>query len=273
MATYVETDNLKIVIDPGVAIAPDRYRLEPNEEEFRRLKELREIINKCCLDSDIIIISHYHYDHYTPFFDDIYLESKDYASKIYKDKILLIKHPEEFINESQRKRAKEFLENVKNLAKKIEYADGKEFKFGNTRIKFSKPIPHGKDDKLGYVIMTLIDDNKTKFLHTSDIQGILYEDVMDFILKEKPNIIYLGGPPTYLMFRYGKKNLEKTNKFLKEIVEKLNPIIIIDHHLLRDKKFREKIDIEFKTSAEFLGKDNILLEAYRKDIRNGKIKF
>jgi molybdopterin-guanine dinucleotide biosynthesis protein MobB len=46
--------------------------------------------------------------------------------------------------------------------------------------------------------------------------------------------------------------------------------VIIDHHLLRDKKFREKINIDFKTVAEFLGEKNLLLEAYRKEIKQGK---
>ncbi len=271
MATYVETDNLKIMIDPGIAIAPDRYKLEPTEIEFKTLRELRDIINKYCKISDVVIISHYHYYHYTPFFDDIYLESKDYAKDLYKDKILLIKHPSKYINESQKKRASEFLKNVKTLAKKIEYSDGREFKFDNTILKFSNPIPHGKDDKLGYVVMTLVKDKDFKFLHTSDIQGILYDEIKEFILKEKPNLIFLGGPPTYLMFRYGKKNLQKTNEALKEIISNIDTEIIIDHHLLRDKNFRKKIDIDFKTVAEYLGKENLLLEAYRKEIKAGKL--
>ena len=30
MATFVETDDLKVLIDPGVALAPVRYGLEPH---------------------------------------------------------------------------------------------------------------------------------------------------------------------------------------------------------------------------------------------------
>ncbi|MCQ6254661.1 hypothetical protein [Methanocaldococcus sp.] len=270
MATYVKTNDVGILIDPGVALAPKRSGLEPNDIEFKILKELRKKINEYAKKSDIITISHYHYDHYTPFFDDIYLESKDYAKDIYKDKILLIKHPTEFINKSQMDRAKKFLDNVKDIAKKIEYADNKTFKFGNTEIKFSPPFPHGKDDKLGYVLITTVKEGDFKFMHTSDTQGILSDDVRDYIVNEKPNLIFIGGPPTYMMHKYGKKNLEKTNENLKYIVENTGADIIIDHHLLRDKKFRERINIDFKTVAEFLGKKNLLLEAYRKDIKKGK---
>lgn len=67
-----------------------------------------------------------------------------------------------------------------------------------------------------------------------------------------------------------KKNLEKTNENLKYIVENTGAELIIDHHLLRDKKFREKINVDFKTVAEFLGEKNLLLEAYRKEIKQGK---
>ncbi|WP_017981112.1 MBL fold metallo-hydrolase [Methanocaldococcus villosus] len=270
MATYVDTRDVKVLIDPGVALAPDRYGLKPNKIEFKALDKIREKINNFAKKADVIVISHYHYDHYTPFFDDIYLASKDYANEIYRDKILLIKHPEEYINKSQKERAKKFLERVKDLAKKIEFADNRMFDFNKTIIKFSPPFPHGKDDKLGYVIMTTVKEDQT-FLHTSDIQGILFDEIKDYIIKEKPDIIFIGGPPTYLIHRYGKKNLEKAVANIKEVKDKTGAEIIMDHHLLRDKNFRKKINIDFKTVAEFLGKENLLLEAYRKDIKDGKV--
>jgi len=270
LATYVKTKDVGILIDPGVAIAPDRYGLKPTDLEFKKLKEMRKKINEYAKKADVITISHYHYDHYTPFLDDIYLDSKDYAKELYKDKILLIKHPTDHINKSQMQRARKFLECVKDIAKRIEFADNRTFKFGNTEIKFSPPFPHGKDDKLGYVLITTVKEGNFKFMHTSDTQGIVFDEIRDYIIKEKPNLIIIGGPPTYLMYRYGKKNLEKTNENLKSIVENTGAEIILDHHLLRDKKYREKINIKFKTIAEFLGEKNILLEAYRKELSQGK---
>ena len=269
LSTYVKTKDISLVIDPGLALAPDRYKLEPVEIEFKTLHELREKLNEYCKRSDAFVISHYHYDHYTPFFEDKYLDSKNYAETLYKDKILMIKHPSECINESQKKRAKDFLERAKEIAKKIEFADNREFKFGDTLIKISKPFPHGKNDKLGYVIITTIDDGNFKFMHTSDTQGILFDEIKELIIKENPNLLIIGGPPTYMMYRYGKKSLEKTNKNLEEIAKNIDGEIIIDHHLIRDKKFRERINIEFKTVAEFLGKRNLLLEAYRKELHKG----
>jgi predicted metallo-beta-lactamase superfamily hydrolase len=57
LATYVETEDVKVLIDPGVAIAPKRYGLPPNEIEFEQLRKLREILNNFAKKSDIITIS------------------------------------------------------------------------------------------------------------------------------------------------------------------------------------------------------------------------
>jgi len=66
MATYVETDDCKVFIDPSAALAPRRYSLPPSPLEIEKLdetkKEIAGIVKKC----DIIVISHYHYDHYDP---------------------------------------------------------------------------------------------------------------------------------------------------------------------------------------------------------------
>lgn len=67
LATYVKTKDVGILIDPGVALAPDRYGLKPNDIEFEKLREMRNKINDYAKKSNVITISHYHYDHYTPF--------------------------------------------------------------------------------------------------------------------------------------------------------------------------------------------------------------
>jgi predicted metallo-beta-lactamase superfamily hydrolase len=40
MATYVETNDVKIVIDPGVSVSPDRYSLPPHRMELDRRREM-----------------------------------------------------------------------------------------------------------------------------------------------------------------------------------------------------------------------------------------
>ena len=88
LATFVKTDKT-ILIDPGAALGPSRYGLPPSPQELNALDDAVENIKKYATKAQIMTISHYHYDHYMP--DDC----------IYKNKILLIKDPENKINLSQ----------------------------------------------------------------------------------------------------------------------------------------------------------------------------
>jgi len=267
MATFVETKDVKIFIDPGVSLAPVRYGLPPHEKEIKKMeKDWKEII-KLGKKSDVLIITHYHYDHHNP----------NEGLHIYKNKVVLLKHPTEKINFSQKGRAAYFLNQIKGLPKKIEYADGKEFKFGKTKIKCSKPVFHGTNPRLGYVFEVLIDDGKYKFIHTSDVEGPSQEDQVKFILENKPNLIFLDGPLSYMMYRFGTENMKKSVQNMVKIIEKC-PLeaLVIDHHFLRDLKWKEKIAKVFKTgkkkkvkvqcAAEFLGKPIEMLEARRKEL-------
>jgi len=266
MATYVETKDVKIFIDPSVSLAPIRYGLEPHSIELKRLDEHWKEIVKLASKSEVLIITHYHYDHHNPW---EHLE-------IYKNKTVLVKHPTEKINRSQKQRSSFFLEQIKELPKKIEYADGQEFKFGKTKIKLSPPVFHGTNPRLGYVIEVLVDDGY-KFIHTSDVEGPSQKDQVDFILENKPNLVFLDGPLSYMMYRFGVKAMESSVENMIKIVETcLLDNLILDHHFLRDLKWKERISevfkiaeknkIEVKTSAEYLGKEIDMLEAHRKEL-------
>ncbi|MGC8812705.1 MAG: hypothetical protein ACP5O8_03945 [Candidatus Aenigmatarchaeota archaeon] len=267
MATFVETEDVRITIDPGVSLAPVRYGLPPHALELKKLDEGWKKIIELTKESDVLVITHYHFDHYNPWEN----------LEIYKNKILLTKHPTEKINFSQKGRAKYFLEQIKNLPKKLEYSDGKEFEFGSTKIKFSQPVFHGSNSRLGYVLEVLIDDGKYKFIHTSDVEGPSQKDQVDFILENKPNLVFLDGPLSYMIYRFGVENLENSVQNMVRIVEKC-PLesLVIDHHFLRDLRWKEKISKVFEVAekkevkvqcvAEFLGKPVEMLEARRKEL-------
>jgi hypothetical protein len=267
MATYVETKDVKIFIDPGVSLAPIRYSLPPHPIELKKLDEHWKEIVKLAKQSDVLIITHYHYDHHNPW-DDL---------EIYDGKTVLIKHPTENINFSQKGRSAFFLEQIKGRPKKLEYADGKKYQFGKTKLEFSKAVFHGTNNRLGYVIEVLVDDGDYKFIHSSDVEGPSVSDQAEFILKNKPNLVFSDGPLSYIIYRFGMQAMRNSIENMIKIIETC-PLeaFITDHHFLRDLRWKDKISkvfevaekkkVKLQTAAEFAGKDVEMLEAHRKDL-------
>ena len=263
MATYVETKDCKIFIDPSAALGPRRYGLTPTQKEYEMLNIIKDKIRKIAEKCDILTISHYHYDHYDP--DEAF----------YKDKKVFAKDISNKINKSQRERGKEFKEKVEKQCELI-YCDNSKDTIKDTKIIFSPPFFHGPENvRLGYVIMTSIDDGDKKILHASDVQGPVTENATNYILKQEPDILIMDGPPTYLLgWRFSRENLDKASNNLLEIINNLKCEIILDHHLLRDIKYKDAFSKPFKkagsrikTFAEYIGEENNTLEAHRKILR------
>jgi predicted metallo-beta-lactamase superfamily hydrolase len=282
MCTYVETPDTRILLDAGVSLCPNRFGLPPHPKEFKAIVESRRKIAQAADKAEVVTISHYHYDHHTPSFEDWlvnWTDAGETARQIYENKTLLIKNPREQINYSQRERAWMFSKTGGKYAKKIENADGKTFTFGATTVKFSEPVFHGPENsELGWVLMTTIASQDEKFLLAPDVQGPMYDRTLQTIIDENPQLLMIGGPPLYLSpLRVGQNELRHGLKNLREIARKI-PNVIIDHHVLRDENWQENtIDILFdsyrsgstlQTAAEFLGKKNVLLEASRKRLFN-----
>jgi predicted metallo-beta-lactamase superfamily hydrolase len=265
MATYVETKDVKIFIDPGVSLAPIRYSLPPHPLELKRLDEHWNEIVKLAKKAEVLIITHYHYDHHNPWEN----------LEIYDGKTILIKHPTENINYSQKGRSAFFLEQIKNRPKKIEYADGKKYQFGNTKLEFCT-VFHGTNSKLGFVNEVFVDDG-FKFIHTSDVEGPNNDQQTGFILDKKPNLVFSDGPLSYIMYRFGTKAMNSSVENMIKIISKC-PLeaFITDHHFLRDLRWKDKIPkvfevaekkkVKLQTAAEFVGKDVEILEAHRKEL-------
>lgn len=267
MATFVETRDSRILIDPGANLGPLRYSLSPHPLEQWFLKKHRERIHLFAQSSEIIIITHYHFDHFIP---DV--------TELYKDKILLLKNPNRHINTNQRNRAFEFLKRIEGLTKEISYIDGRNLNFGKTQIVSSPPFYHGATQKMGFIIQITLHEGEKTFLFSSDIQGLSQEDSVAFILNQNPDILYLDGPVTYLKENSSTEEvLKKTLREMKTIVKETRlRNIIIDHHLLRDLRWKEKInsflesdykkDVVIQTAAEYRGEENNLLEARRRHL-------
>jgi len=156
---------------------------------------------------------------------------------------------------------------------KILFADGKSFKVGATKIKATPPLFHGIEyDRLGWVTALVVERAGIKLLYTSDLQGPVIEDYAFWIAKERPSILILDGPSTYLLgYMLNLINLERCIKNLLYILDHTFPrVFILDHHLLRDIRYRERIDSVYRfakrknkkilTAAEWYKKTPLILQ-------------
>ena len=279
MCTYVETPDVRVLLDSGVSLCPNRFGLSPHPEEIRAIIRCRRKIVEAAEKAEIVTLSHYHFDHHTPSFEDWlcnWTVETETARQIYEEKTVLMKNPKEKINYSQRRRGWMFRKTGGKFAKKLVIADEKTFIFGrSTIVRFSKPVFHGPENSaLGWVLMTVFECQDEKFMFAPDVQGPMCLDTLGLIITEKPQLIMIGGPPLYLAgFKVNEKYIQTGLKNLEKIVETV-PCTILEHHILRDEKWREKAKNVFEkahrhkhkilTAAEFLTKKNFLLEAKRK---------
>lgn len=277
MCTYVETSDVRILLDAGVSLCPYRFGLPPHPMEFKTIDERRKEIAVAADKAEIVTISHYHFDHYTPSYEDWicnWTSADETARRIYEGKTVLLKNYREKINYSQRRRGWVFQKTGGRHADKLEAADDKTYKFGSTLVKFSKPVPHGLQGSfLGWILMITIQRDLEKFMFAPDVQGPMSPDTLQMILAESPQLLMIGGPPLYLpdsMVSPNEINLGLMN--LEKIAEKI-PFVVLEHHILRDEKWREKSKNIFEkaegfhsqilTAAEFSGRQNIFYESIR----------
>ncbi|UCF58522.1 MAG: hypothetical protein JSV15_05485, partial [Candidatus Bathyarchaeota archaeon] len=230
-------------------------------------------------EADVVTVSHYHFDHHTPSFMDWFCNwsSAEIAERIYAGKLVLVKDYRAMINFSQRRRGWMFKKTGGMDAGRLEVADGRAFEFGETRVKFSEPVFHGAENTpLGYVLMTIVQRGDEKVLFAPDVQGPIYDPTLKLILSEKPQLIIIGGPPLYLAgFRVSEDHIQRGMQNLETVVKSV-PLTILEHHILRDERWRESSQPIFDaaskaghvvvTAAEFAEKENNLLEFRRKPL-------
>jgi hypothetical protein len=254
--------------------------LPPHPIEFQTIKRLRQTIAEAANKATVTTISHYHFDHHTPSYEDWvvnWTDNGETARQIYQNKTVLAKNPKENINASQRQRAWMFQKTGGKHAKNVEAADGKTFSFGETKLRFSEAVAHGSEDSmLGWVIMATVEYGEERFMFAPDVQGPMSTRTAELILAAKPAVIMLGGPPLYLVgFRVEEAQLELGIRNLERIAAAV-PTVVLEHHALRDEAWRPKLERAFKkaeeaghrlmTAAEYAGKENVFLEAKRKQL-------
>ncbi len=327
--TLIRTPDVSIVVDPGVAIMHPSFPASWEMKE-RWLIEGYEAISKTMREAEVVVITHYHYDHYT-----------DFEESFYRGRLILAKSPNEYINDSQRERAIHFFTNLFSMedldlgevmeepsglevgnpleeiphAMSLDYADysarkrelldkgmrwfskrvkmwegyaripehdgrefrlrladGKEFSFGKTRVRFTRPMFHGVEfSRVGWVIGLVVERAGEKVLYTSDVNGPIIEDYADWVIEERPRVALIDGPATYTLgYMLNRINLRRAVENLKRIIREAGcDLILLDHHLPREPRFKERLkdvyeiaereQVRVITVAEHFGKVPVVL--------------
>jgi len=278
MCTFVETPDVRVLLDAGVSLGPNRLGFPPHPLEYEALRESRRKIAEAAGKAEVVTISHYHFDHHTPSYTDWWLNwsSEETARQIYEGKLVLAKSYRDRVNFSQRHRGWVFAKTGGKYAERLEYADDRVFEFGDTKIRFSEPVFHGPgDSQLGWLLMTVIEHENEQVLFASDVQGPMHTPTLKVILEQNPNVAIVGGPPLYLAGLVGQEHVQNGMKNLEKLVQGV-PTTILEHHLLREENWREFSQQIFEaasnaghsvfTGADFLKKENTLLESRRKQL-------
>jgi predicted metallo-beta-lactamase superfamily hydrolase len=258
MATYVEVGHTGILIDPGANLGSNRYNFPPTPEEEEALHRAIDRINGYALRCQLVSISHYHHDHFQS------------TLTLYKGRVVWAKNPQRMINESQRATGLRFWDLVKPHCK-ITSAEGRSYEFPDVIVKASPPLAHGAEGTgFGYVTaLTITDkDDGFRFVHASDVQGPASPVAAAYFMRERPHLLYLSGPPTYLERQVGAATIERSIDNLLSIISETGCRVIMDHHSLRDYRHEERLQRLYESgkvvsAAAYLGVPERLLEAHR----------
>lgn len=270
MALGVVTPDVAILFDAGVSLAPRRFSLPPHPLEFRAAKEARERIARFAERSDIVTVSHYHLDHYTPSFTSFYeWSNREVFEKTYRGRLVLVKKPDSTVSFNQRRRASVFLKELVELECRVIEADGRRFELGRTVISALGPYPHGSAGPMGSVLAFMVEYGKTRVVYAPDVQGPVDERAAEELAALAPALLIVGGPPLYLegvkvdpeSVERGLRNLVLLTKVAK---------LVVSHHTLRDNWWRTRL-VErgaeaVLTYSELAGAEEKLLEARRREL-------
>ena len=267
MATYVECGETRILIDPGASLGASRFNLPPSDEEWDALKRANDRISAYATRATVVFVSHYHEDHFR------------YDPAIYQDKNVWAKDPKRMVAPRQAGRAALLWKAIQGRCR-LDAAEGRRLETPDAVLTASPPLSHGPDGTdLGHVVALTVTDRRegTRFVHASDVQGPLSPVAAAYLIRERPNLLYLSGPPAYLESQIGSALIERGIASLLRIMEATGCRAILDHHALRAADYRDRLRRlwetgRVETAAGFLGLADASLEAHRRDLWTARRK-
>lgn len=261
MATFVEVGHTSILIDPGASLAPSRYNLPPAAEEWEALRRANARIDAHAARAEIVFISHYHEDHFRA----------DPAT--YAGRHVLAKDPRRMVEGAQARRAGDLWRQAGPRAR-LAGADNATLEEAGLALEVSPPLPHGiEGNGMGAVVaLTVVDRaERERFVFASDVQGPMSPVVTAYLIRQRPTLLYLSGPPSYIEHEVGAAAIDRAVDNLLRIVEATGCRVILDHHALRDHRWSERLARALDTgrvvtAAGFLGVPDTLLECRRHEL-------
>ncbi len=264
MCVRVQTPELTITIDPGVAVEAGSFPL-PIEKRHALLDRYQKTVLVSCAQSQAIVVSHYHLDHLQPTRETV----------MYSGKALFARDPA-IMSAKQAETANRFFKAIDGLPLETVWADGRTFKFKKTVVEFSPAVWHGtRDAEPGTVIMTSVTRGKEKVLVTSDVGGPLEAATTDAICAAKAQTVVVDGYPTYHLGQFATDfDLVRSMVNLCRILAAPGlKTLVVDHHICRDYRYPTFLKVvyakarqlkkQFGTAAEVLGKTSAVLEGYQ----------
>jgi predicted metallo-beta-lactamase superfamily hydrolase len=200
-------------------------------------------------------VSHFHTDHYGA------------DPKLYAGRLVWAKDPRRMIDPHQAAQGRDFWRAVGPQCR-LEPAEGRTIELDGATVRFSPALPHGLEGSaFGYVVAVTVDDGE-RFVHASDLQGPASPVATAYLLRERPDLVYLSGPPTYLQGQIGKDVVQRGIDNLVRLVGETGCRVIVDHHAVREPRFRDRLGAAFATgrvvtAAEYVGRGDECLEARR----------
>lgn len=213
----IKTPDFGILLDPGCALGPKRYKLPPHPLEFKQQRELTNEIIKSSKNANFIFISHFHHDHFKPNIRDNFCvySNRQIFNELYRNKTIIMKNFKEKINFNQQKRGKKFSNDVKNIANSIIIAGSQELSIKKSKFNLSSigekllknpdikeilsikecdlifpgEFHHGKRPKNNIFVQPIIIRNNTDvFYYFPDVEGFPYLQDMNSLLSIKKMI-------------------------------------------------------------------------------------
>ncbi|MGH7355073.1 MAG: MBL fold metallo-hydrolase [Candidatus Rokuibacteriota bacterium] len=257
MATFVEAAGTSILVDPGASLAAARFGLPPADAEWEALRRANDRISAYAARAEFVFVSHYHDDHYR----------SDPAS--YTGRTVVARDPKR-LGGAQGRRGQALWRALAGQAR-VTAAEGWTLRERALELRASPPLPHGPDGTtLGTVVaLTVVDvAERERFVFASDVLGPLSPVATAWIIQERPTLLYLSGPPTYLERALGASAIERAVDNLVRIVETTGCRAIVDHHALRDARGVARLERVWETgrvvtAAGYVGAEETPLESQR----------